>query len=57
MEVGAPRLDVLVARLPCLGVDFHIVSSSTELRDDLKVVVARLARAGLRTTARYSYCA
>ncbi len=45
MELGAPTLDVLVARILWLGVDFEVLSSDA-LRGHLATVAARLARAG-----------
>jgi predicted DNA-binding transcriptional regulator YafY len=45
MEVGAPTLDVLVARILWLGVDFEILAASDELRRHLPVVARRLSRA------------
>jgi predicted DNA-binding transcriptional regulator YafY len=44
MEVGAPTLDVLAARIVWLGVDFEVVSSDA-LRRHLRTLVARIDRA------------
>ena len=44
MELGAPTLDVLAARILWLGVDFEIITSDV-LRRHLQTVVARLERA------------
>jgi predicted DNA-binding transcriptional regulator YafY len=44
MELGAPTLDVLAARILWLGVDFEIIASDA-LRRHLQTVVARLERA------------
>ena len=43
MELGAPTLDVLVARIVWLGVDFDVLESD-ELRRHLETVTARLSR-------------
>jgi predicted DNA-binding transcriptional regulator YafY len=48
MELGAPTLDVLVARLLWLGLDFEIVDASAELPRQLATVAARLERAAKR---------
>jgi predicted DNA-binding transcriptional regulator YafY len=45
MELGAPTLDVLVARILWLGVDFEILAASDELRRHLPRIAKRLARA------------
>jgi predicted DNA-binding transcriptional regulator YafY len=45
MDLGAPTLDVLVARILWLGVDFEILDSSDELRRHLRKVEKRLAAA------------
>jgi predicted DNA-binding transcriptional regulator YafY len=44
MELGAPTLDVLAARILWLGIDFEIITSDA-LRRHLPTVVARLERA------------
>jgi len=44
MELGAPTLDVLAARILWLGVDFEIITSDA-LRRHLQTVAARLERA------------
>lgn len=43
MEVGAPTLDVLVARILWLGLDFELLASSPELPRHLKRLQKRLA--------------
>ena len=45
MEVGAPTLDVLVARILWLGLDFTLVDASDDLRRHLPRVARRLDRA------------
>jgi predicted DNA-binding transcriptional regulator YafY len=45
MEVGAPTLDVLVARILWLGVDFEVLDGPPQLRGHLATVSKRLARA------------
>jgi hypothetical protein len=47
MELGAPTLDVLAARILWLGVDFEIITSDV-LRRHLQTVVTRLERANRR---------
>ncbi|HXN32904.1 MAG TPA: hypothetical protein VN894_13625 [Polyangiaceae bacterium] len=49
MELGAPTLDVLAARILWLGVDFEIITSDA-LRRHLQKVVARLERASVPST-------
>jgi hypothetical protein len=44
MELGAPTLDVLAARVLWLGVDFEIITSDA-LQRHLQILVARLVRA------------
>jgi predicted DNA-binding transcriptional regulator YafY len=46
MELGAPTLDVLAARILWLGVDFEVITS-VALRRHLQTVVARLERAAV----------
>jgi predicted DNA-binding transcriptional regulator YafY len=46
MELGAPTLDVLVARILWLGIDFEIIASDA-LRRHLQTVVARVERANV----------
>lgn len=52
MDVGAPTLDVLVARILWLGVDFEVIAGPPELRRHLSIAARRLARAadGRRAT-------
>jgi predicted DNA-binding transcriptional regulator YafY len=45
MDLGAPTLDVLVARILWLGIDFDVVASSGDLRGHLRIVAERLGRA------------
>jgi hypothetical protein len=45
MELGAPTLDVLAARILWLGVDFEVITSDV-LRRHLQTIVERLERAG-----------
>ena len=47
MELGAPTLDVLVARIVWLGVDFNVLESD-ELRGHLAKVALRATRAAAR---------
>ena len=44
MEVGAPTLDVLVARILWLGIDFEVVEGPPAFRAHLARVARRLAR-------------
>src|SRR5271163_3726256 len=44
MELGAPTLDVLAARVLWLGVDFEVITTEA-LRRHLETVAARLERA------------
>lgn len=48
MEVGAPTLDVLVARILWLGIDFDVVSGPPTLHAHLCALSERLARAAAR---------
>ncbi|AKU93642.1 Transcriptional regulator, DeoR family [Labilithrix luteola] len=48
MELGAPTLDVLVARIVWLGIDFEVLAASPELRRHLTIVANRL-RASVRS--------
>lgn len=41
MEVGAPTLDVLVARILWLGVDFEVLAGPLELGPHLSTVARR----------------
>lgn len=45
MELGAPTLDVLVARILWLGLDFDLMTPCEDLRRHLKTVAERLKRA------------
>jgi predicted DNA-binding transcriptional regulator YafY len=45
MELGAPTLDVLLARIMWLGVDFEVLEGPQELRRHLSTVANRLVRA------------
>jgi len=45
MEVGAPTVDVLVARILWLGVDFDILASTIDLRSHMRRIQRRLVRA------------
>jgi predicted DNA-binding transcriptional regulator YafY len=45
MELGAPTLDVLVARVLWLGVDFEVLEGAAQLRGHLAALATRLARA------------
>jgi predicted DNA-binding transcriptional regulator YafY len=49
MELGAPTLDVLVARILWLGIDFEILDSSDELRRHLRRVEERIVHARKRS--------
>jgi predicted DNA-binding transcriptional regulator YafY len=53
MELGAPTLDVLAARILWLGVDFEVIAPDT-LRRHLETFVARLERASRRPAKRGS---
>lgn len=45
MEVGAPTLDVLVARILWLGIDFDVIDGPPALRAHLEVIARRIAKA------------
>lgn len=48
MELGAPTLDVLVARILWLGIDFDVLTGPPALRRHLRALSKRLARAARR---------
>lgn len=55
MELGAPTLDVLVARILWLGIDFDVVDGPASIHRHLAMLAKRLARSARRRSRRATH--